>query len=180
MRTRHLVALVSIICLGAVFGFAQSTPVSSPYEVGVTNLDFEHFPVFVPSPPWTDESGLIGDWHTADSRSIYNFGEDHSVTQWWWPKDHPVIVGNTVQAYSMAGHWKLDGKQLVITMDSEFVPESSGKGTTVHPSSEQGTTSWTIVSVSDSTMTWSTTTSHNCVSRSIELNLRRMIVHHSP
>jgi hypothetical protein len=126
----------------------------------------------------TDESALISVWHTADSRSIYNFGEDHSVTQWWWPKDHPVIVGNTVQAFSMTGHWKLDGKQLVITMDSEFVPESSGKGTTVHPSSKQGTTSWTIVRVSNSTMTWSTTTSHTGVSRSIELNLRRMIVHH--
>jgi len=122
----------------------------------------------------TDESGLIGSWQTADYSSIYNFGEDHSVTQWWWPKDHPVIVGNTVQAYSMAGHWKLDGKQLVITMDSKFVPESSGKGTTVHLSGKQGTTSWTIVSVSDSTMTWSTTTSDAGVSRSIELNLRHI------
>lgn len=124
----------------------------------------------------TDESGLIGFWQAADSRSIYNFGEDRSVTQWWFPKDHPVIVTNTgiVQAFSMAGHWKLDGKQLVITMDSEFVPESSGKATTVHPSSKQGTTSWTIVSVSNSTMTWSTTTSHTGVSRSVELNLRRI------
>jgi hypothetical protein len=128
----------------------------------------------------TDESGLIGSWHTADGSSWYDFGKDHSVTQWWWPRDHPVIVGNIVQAYSMAGHWKLDGEQLVITMDSEFVPESSGKGTTVHLASKQGTTSWTIVSVSDSTMTWSTTTSDTFVSRSIELNLTRMIVHHSP
>jgi hypothetical protein len=127
----------------------------------------------------TDESGLVGSWQTAeDSPSIYNFAKDHSVTEWWFPKDHSVTETykglNIVQAASMAGHWKLDGKQLVITMDSEFVPESSGKGTTVHLSSKQGTTAWTIVSDSRWTMTWSTTTSHDCVSRSIELKLRRI------
>jgi hypothetical protein len=123
-----------------------------------------------------DESGLIGSWQTADSRSIYNFAKDHTVAEWWFPKDHPVIVTNIgiVQAFSMAGHWKLDGKQLVITMDSEFVPESSGKGTTVQLSSEQGTTSWTVVSDSRWTMTWSTTTSRAGVSRSVELKLRRI------
>ena len=124
-----------------------------------------------------DESGLIGSWRTEGaSQSLYSFAKDHTVTEWWFPRDHPVTVTNTsvVQAFSMAGHWKLDGEQLVITMDSKLVPESSGKATTVQLSSEQGTTSWTIVSDSHSTMTWNTTTSRAGVSRSIELKLRRI------
>ena len=131
----------------------------------------------------TDESGLIGSWRTAaDSQSLYDFGADHSVTHWWVPKDHPVIVTNMgiVPLFSMSGHWKLDGKQLVITMDSELVPDSSGTATMVHLSNKEGTISWTIVSDSGSAMTLSTTTSQVGVSRSIELNLRRMIGHHSP
>jgi len=123
-----------------------------------------------------DESGLMGFWQAADDSFFYNFGKDHSVTEWWYPKDLSVTetYSNIVPLASMTGHWKLDGKQLVITMDSEFVPESSGKCKTVQLSSEQGTTSWTIVSDSRYTMTWSTTTSHAGVSRSIELKLRRM------
>ena len=127
----------------------------------------------------TDESGLIGSWRTAeDSPSDYNFAKDHSVTERWFPKDHSVTEKykglNIVQAASRVGHWKLDGEQLVITMDSETGPDSSGKVTTVHLSSKQGTTSWTIVSDSRWTMTWSTTTSRAGVSRTVELKLRRI------
>jgi hypothetical protein len=123
-----------------------------------------------------EESELIGDWQTADSVSIYNFREDHSVTEWWYPKDNPVIVTNSriVQLFSMSGHWKLDGEQLVITMDSEFVPESSGKGTIVQLSSEQGTTWWTILYDSRWMMKWSTTTTGGGVWQSVELKLRRI------
>jgi hypothetical protein len=151
---------------------AQSSPCLVSFDVSVTNLDWDPFTTSFADA--TDESGLIGDWQTADYSSRYNFGKDHSVTKWWWPKDHPVIVGNCVAAYSMAGHWKLDGNQLVITMDSEFVPESSGKCTTVQLSSKEGTTSWTIVYASNWMMRWSTTTSDNFVSRSVELKLRRI------
>ena len=145
---------------------------------GFVNLDFVDA-LTVPD-PWcanaTDESGLIGDWWTADYSSWYNFGKDHSVTKRWDPKDHSVTetYSNIVPFAWMTGHWKLDGNQLVIKMDSEFVPESSGKVTTVHLSGTQGTASWTIVSDSRWTMTWSTTTSDNFVSRNVELKLRRM------
>ena len=124
----------------------------------------------------TDESGLIGLWQTADDSSFYNFEKDHSVTKAWYPKDPSVkeTYSNIVPLASMTGHWKLDGEQLVITMDSEFVPESSGKVTTVHLSGKQGNTTWTIVSVSDSTMKWRATPSDDCVSRSIELKLRHI------
>ena len=71
-----------------------------------------------------EESELIGVWQTADDSSFYNFGKDHSVTEWWDPKDLSVTetYSNIVPLASMTGHWKLDGKQLVITMDSEFEP----------------------------------------------------------
>ena len=172
MKIRYLIALCGILLSMPSSSIAQSSPSLVPFEVSVTNLDWDPFTTsFIDA---TDESGLIGDWQTADYSSWYNFRKDHSVTKWWFPKDHPVVVGNCVQAYSMAGHWKLDGERLVITMDSEFVPESSGKVTTVHLSSKQGTTSWTIVSDSRWTMTWSTTTSDNFVSRSVEIKLRRI------
>jgi hypothetical protein len=131
----------------------------------------------------TDESGLIGSWTPEDSGSIYEFAKDHVVGEWWVPKDQPVGVTfegevlNVIQLAARAGHWKLDGEQLVITMESETAPDWSGKDTTVHLSSKQGTTSWSIVSDSGSTMTWSNTTSRAGVSRSVELKLRR-IVHH--
>ena len=172
MKIRYLIALCGILLSVPSSSIAQSSPSLVPFDVSVTNLDWDSFTTSFTDA--TDESGLIGDWQTADYSCWYNFGKDHSVTQWWWPKDHPVIVGNCVAAYSMAGHWKLDGKQLVITMDSEYVPESSGKCTTVHLSSKQGTTSWAIVCDSRWTMTWSAPTSDNFVSRSIELKLRRM------
>jgi hypothetical protein len=174
MKIRHLIALCGILLSVPSSSIAQSSPSLEPFDVSVTNLDWDPFSTsFIDA---TDESGLIGWWQTADYSFWYIFREDHSVTKAWDPKDPSVTetYSNIVPLASMTGHWKLDGKQLVITMDSEFVPESSYKVTTVHLSSKQGTTSWTIVSISDSTMTWSTTTSDDCVSRSIQLKLRHV------
>lgn len=121
-----------------------------------------------------EESGLIGSWRTAgDSSSTYTFAKDHSVTEMWYPKDQPAM-GNIMQGAARLGHWKLDGEQLVITMESECVPGPLGKGTIVQLSSEQGTTSWTIVYDTRYTMIWSNTTSRAGVSRSVELELRRV------
>jgi hypothetical protein len=174
MKIRYLIALCGILLSMPSSSVAQSSPSLVPFDVSVTNLDWDPFTTSFTDA--TDESGLIGDWQTADYSSGYNFGKDHSVTQWWFPKDPSVreAYSNIVPLASRTGHWKLDGERLVITMDSEFVPESSGKVTTVHLSSKQGTTSWTIVSDSRWTMTWSTTTSDNFVSRSVEIKLRRI------
>jgi len=174
MKIRYLIALCGILLSVPPSSIAQSSPSLVPFDVSVTNLDWDPFTTSFTDT--TDESGLIGVWQAADDSSWYNFGKDHSVTKLWDPKDPSVTetYSNIVPLASMAGHWKLDGNQLVIAMDSEFVPESSGKVTTVHLSSKQGTTAWTIVSDSRWTMTWSTTTSHDCVSRSIELKLRRI------
>jgi hypothetical protein len=115
-----------------------------------------------------DESGLIGSWQTVeDSPSIYNFTPDHSLTESY--KGNGVI-----QSASMTGKWRLDGKQLVITRDSETVKNSAGKDQTVHPSGAQATVTWTIESISDSAMTWSTSISRAGVSRTIELSLKRV------
>lgn len=121
-----------------------------------------------------DESRLTGSWQTAgDSSSTYTFAKDHSVTEMWYPKDQPKGL-NIILGASMTGHWKLDGEQLVVTMDLECVPGPLGKGTIVQLSSEQGTTSWTIVYDTRYTMIWSNTTSRAGVSRSVELKLRRV------
>ena len=115
-----------------------------------------------------EESGLIGSWQTAeDSPSIYKFLKDHSVTETY--KGQALI-----QRAAMKGSWRLDGEKLVIMMDSETLTDSTGKATTVHPSSKQGTVTWTISSISNSAMTWSTTISRAGVTRDIQLNLKRV------
>jgi len=176
MKIRYLIALCGILVSVPTSGIAQSSPSLVPFDVGVTNLEWDLFSTsFIDA---TDESGLIGSWRTAeDSPSTYDFAKDHTVTKRWFPKDQPTYKGlrlNIVQAAWMVGRWKLDGEQLVITMDSETAPDSSGNFTTVHLSGKQGTTLWTIVSASRWAMTWSTMTSNDCVSRSIELKLRQI------
>jgi hypothetical protein len=115
-----------------------------------------------------EESGLIGSWQTVeDSPTIYTFSKDHSVTETY--KGHAVIQGA-----AMSGSWKLDGKKLVIMADSQTLTDSTGKATTVHPSSQQGTFTWTISSISDSAMTWHTSISRLGVTRDINLNLNRV------
>lgn len=120
-----------------------------------------------------EESELVGSWQTAeDSPSTYDFAKDHTVAERWVPNDQPMNL-RVIQFALRVGHWTLDGEQLVIIMDSETGPDSSGKGTTVQLSSEEGTTSWTIVYDTRYKMIWSTTTTRAGVWQYVELKLRR-------
>ena len=49
MKIRHVIALCGFLYSGVSVSFAQSSGTSSPFDLSVTNLDFDHFPIFVPS-----------------------------------------------------------------------------------------------------------------------------------
>jgi len=106
---------------------------------------------------------LIGLWQVVgDPSSIYDFQKDHTYTIKY------AGSGTIVKNADAKGKWKLEANQLVTALQDYNLNGSE------FSSSQNGTTTHTVVEITDSTMVWSNTISRLGVSRSFEMKLNRV------